>query len=143
MEKEKQDLKGRIPESVIVMSVADGTFSGSEVKEPEKKSKVKKLTNWKNEPTFDQLKYDYEMALTDHQEYLLDLYRWRENFDGGKEIEGPETKSKSRPKLIQKQGEWRYPSLEEPFLSTDRLFMIKPRTFEDSFRAEQNELYIN
>ena len=143
MEKEKQDLKGRIPESVIVMSVADGTFSGSEVKEPEKKSKVKKLTNWKNEPTFDQLKYDYEMALTDHQEYLLDLYRWRENFDGGKEIEGPKTKSKSRPKLIQKQGEWRYPSLEEPFLSTDRLFMIKPRTFEDSFRAEQNELYIN
>lgn len=142
--KEKVDLKGKIPESALVIAVAEGTFSVSDdTSKTEKKDKVKKLTNWKNEPTFTQLKYDYDMALTDHQEYLQDLYRWRENLAGGKEIEGPKNKSKARPKLIKKQGQWRYPSLEEPFLSTPNLFQIKPRTFEDAFRAEQSEMYIN
>ena len=33
--------------------------------------------------------------------------------------------------------------MEEPFLSTSDLFIIRPRTFEDAFRAEQNQMYIN
>ena len=141
MEKEKQDLKGKLPESSIIMSVADGSFS--EKNDKERKPKEKKLTNWKNEPTFTQLKRDYDMAQTDHQEFLLDLYRWRENLDGGKEVEVPRNRSKARPKLIKKQAEWKYPALEEPFLSTSDLFIIRPRTFEDAFRAEQNQMYIN
>lgn len=145
MEKEKVDLKGKLPDSALVIAVAEGTInSGSEVSgKPEKKSKVKKLTNWKNEPTFEQLNHDYTMALTDHQEFLQDLYRWRENLDGGKEIDVPRNRSKARPKLIKKQAEWKYPTLEEPFLSTDHLFLIRPRTYEDTFRAEQNQMYIN
>lgn len=141
----KKDTVKKLSDSTMIIAVANGELqSGSEVdNKPEKKDRVRKLTNWKNEPTFNQLKHDYDMAMIDHQEYLLDLYRWRENLDGGKEIEGPKNRSKARPKLIKKQAEWKYPTLEEPFLSTDNLFQIRPRTFEDNFRAEQNQLYLN
>ena len=127
-------------ESAIQIDIANGD---TEYSEKEKKPRLKKLTDWKNEPTFAQLKYDYDLAQTDHQAYLADLYRWRENLDGGKPINAGKNKSKARPKLIRKQAEWKYPALEEPFLSTENIFDIRPRTFEDSFRAEQNKIYIN
>ena len=149
MAKERKNSKAKTGESSIVIAIAEGTLPGSENKEEmieqhhEKKPKLKKLTNWKNEPTFQQLKYDYDMAQPDHQEYLLDLCRWRENLAGGKELDLPANRSKSRPKIIRKFSEWKCPALEEPFLSTDKMFSVKPRAHDDPLRAEQSELYIN
>ena len=39
--------------------------------------------------------------------------------------------------------EWKYPALEEPFLNTEDMFELHPRTWEDTESAEQNELLIN
>ena len=113
-------------------------------KELEIKDKnAKKLTDWKNEPSFDDLYTDYKTAQEDHSILLTRLDEWEVNMDGGKPIVNAEGKSKVRPKLIRKQAEWKYPALEEPFLNTEDMFKIKPRTFEDEKAARQNELVLN
>ena len=105
--------------------------------------KETKLTNWKNEPTFNQLNQNYVDAQEDHSLVLTELERKKLNMEGGAAINAPKGKSSARPKLIRKQAEWKYPSLEEPFLNTIDMFEIKPRTFEDVANARQNELLIN
>jgi hypothetical protein len=102
-----------------------------------------KLTNWKNEPCFSDLNNDYMMAQPDHQLLLNKLDRYAMNMDGGQPVNSPKGKSKIRPKLIRKQAEWKYPALEEPFLNTEDMFKVKPRTFEDTESAKQNELVLN
>jgi len=102
-----------------------------------------KLTNWKNEPSFKDLYADYESAQSDHGMAVQEFERKKVNMDGGPEIKAPKGKSKHRAKLIRKQAEWKYPALEEPFLNTQDMFEINPRTFEDTFAAEQNATLIN
>ena len=110
--------------------------------EPEKDTSWK-LTNWVNEPTFDDLYKDYQSAQDDHGLVLNNLERWKTNLEGGPVISSPKGKSKVRPKLIRKQAEWKYPALEEPFLNTQNMFDVKPRTYEDGPSAEQNQLLLN
>jgi hypothetical protein len=102
-----------------------------------------KLTKWKNEPKFSDLYSDYQAAQDDHGLILTKLDEWEVNMDGGPEISSAKGRSKVRPKLIRKQAEWKYPALEEPFLNTENMFRVKPRTFEDVQSAEQNELVLN
>ena len=52
-------------------------------------------------------------------------------------------RSQVQPKLIRRQAEWRYSALTEPFLGTEKLFSVKPKTYEDEAAARQNELVIN
>src|SRR5690606_597181 len=52
-------------------------------------------------------------------------------------------RSSVQPKLIRRQAEWRYSALTEPFLGSDKLFTVKPVTFEDDAAAKQNELVLN
>jgi len=101
------------------------------------------LTDWENEPSFDDLYSDYKAAQEDHSTLITKLDEYEVNMDGGKPINVEKGKSKVRPKLIRKQAEWKYPALEEPFLNTEEMFRIKPRTFEDRPAAEQNELVLN
>jgi hypothetical protein len=114
-------------------------------REPEAESVPKelKLTNWKNEPSFQDLYQNYKDAQADHSLVLEDLEKRKINFEGGAPINAPKGKSNARPKLIRKQAEWKYPALEEPFLNTQSMFAIKPRTFEDVDSARQNETLIN
>jgi len=102
-----------------------------------------KLTGWKNEPTFNDLYKDYQSAQDDHGAVLARLEKWEENLNGGPPVKSPKGKSKVRPKLIRKQAEWKYPALEEPFLNTENMFEVKPRTFEDVQSAEQNKTLLN
>lgn len=102
-----------------------------------------KLTSWKNEPKFSDLYADYSAAQEDHGIQLLRLDEWEVNMDGGKGVKVAKGRSNVRPKLIRKQAEWKYPALEEPFLNTENMFRIKPRTFEDTEAAAQNELVLN
>ena len=102
-----------------------------------------KLTSWKNEPEFNDLYSDYQAAQDDHSLIITQLDIWEVNMNGGKTIASPKGKSKVRPKLIRKQAEWKYPSLEEPFLNTERMFEVNPRTFEDVAGADQNQTLLN
>jgi len=102
-----------------------------------------KLTTWKNEPKFSDLYADYSAAQEDHGLLLNKLDEWNTNMEGGPNIKVAKGRSKVQPKLIRKQAEWKYPALEEPFLNTENMFRIKPRTYEDRKAAEQNELVLN
>ena len=115
----------------------------SELEEDFESGQPLKLTDWENEPKFDDLYADYKAAQEDHSEQITRLDKWELYMDGGPDIHTEKGKSKVRPRLIRKQAEWKYPALEEPFLNTQDMFKIKPRTFEDLASAEQNELVIN
>ncbi|MDT9702375.1 hypothetical protein, partial [Streptomyces sp. P17] len=48
-----------------------------------------------------------------------------------------------QPRLVRRQAEWRYAALTEPFLSSDKLFDVKPATYESVKAALQNETVLN
>jgi len=104
---------------------------------------LNKITDWKNEPSFDDLYSDYKEAQNDHNDLINKLDEYKLYMDGGPKKKVARGRSSVRPKLIRKQAEWKYPALEEPFLNTENMFRIKPRTFEDKKSAEQNELVLN
>ena len=112
------------------------------MKQKSKNSAVK-LTSWKNEPTCQDLKNDYENSSSFHEEYKRKLLQYAEDRDGGKKITAKPGKSTARPKVVRKNAEWKYPKLEDPFLNTEDMFEIRPRTWEDTKAAEQNELLLN
>ncbi len=101
------------------------------------------LTKWKNEPQYTDLIKDREEAYSAHNIFLGNLEDYRVTRAGGKEIITRKNKSNVRPLLVRKQNEWKYPALEEPFLSTDDMFKIRPRTAEDADSARQNQLMLN
>ena len=102
-----------------------------------------KLTKWKNEPSISDLQSDLESAESIHKEHVAKTEKWLNKLAGKLEIKPIKGRSKVQPKLIRKQAEWRYASLEEPFLSTDDLFDIDPRTGEDYEAAEDNQILLN
>jgi len=108
-----------------------------------KSTKLRPLTNWKNEPTVQDLRNDLDNSSGFHEDYKKKLLAWAEDRAGGKKIPVKEGKSTARPKVIRKNNEWKYPALEEPFLNTEDMFEIKPRTWEDREAAEQNMLILN
>ncbi len=102
-----------------------------------------KLTSWANEPTFQDLKNDLEASSGFLEAYRTKLMEYEELREGGTKITPRPGKSISRPKLIRKNNEWKYPALEDPFLSTDDMFDVLPATWEDVKSAEQNQLLLN
>jgi len=105
----------------------------------------KPLTDWKNPPTLANLKRDLEEALPIQRQQKEKIDGWLDNLyvKGKAKINTKGNSSAVQPKLIRKQAEWRYPALSEPFLSTDKLFDVKPTTWEDREAAIQNELVLN
>lgn len=106
---------------------------------------AKKLTDWKNEPSVQDLKNDLLEANGSHQVQVEKIKRWLDNLHvtGTAVVNAPKGSSRVQPKLIRKQAEWRYAALSEPFLSTDDLFEVKPVTWEDREAAQQNKLVLN
>ena len=102
-----------------------------------------KLTKWKNEPSVNDLQNDLESAESIHKDHVAKTEKWLNKLAGKLEIKPIKGRSKVQPKLIRKQAEWRYASLEEPFLSTEDLFDIDPRTAEDYEAAEDNQILLN
>lgn len=105
----------------------------------------KKLTDWKKEPTVADLKLDLEESRSHHADQVGKIEEWLDNLHGtGKaKVNAGKNNSSIVPKLIRKQAEWRYPGLSEPFLSTSKLFNVKPVTWEDKKAALQNGLVLN
>jgi len=106
-------------------------------------TEYKRLTKWKKEPQYTDLVKDREEADSSHNVFLGNLEEYRVTRSGGKKIVTRKNKSNVRPLLVRKQNEWKYPALEEPFLSTDDMFKIRPRTAEDEASAQQNQLMLN
>ena len=102
-----------------------------------------KLTTWQNEPSVTDLNNDLLAAEPTHKTHVNNTEKWLQKLAGHLNVKIPEGRSKVQPKLIRKQAEWRYSSLEEPFLSTVDLFDIDPRTYEDYDSAEENQILLN
>lgn len=113
------------------------------LKEEQQSTKKLRLTDWKNEPTLNDLKHDYRQAQSSQAGYLKQLDYWQKLYDAPKWGNDKHKGSRVNPKLIRKQAEWNAPSLSEPFLSTSNLFDVKPLTHEDIDRAKQNALILN
>lgn len=106
-----------------------------------------KLTDWAYEPSIAFLKEDLEYARQDNTDQSLNVKGWLDLRNTTGSETGRKTKEPGRsnvqPKLIRKHNEWRYPALSEPFLNTDRMFQVKPRTAGDKKSSRQNELVLN
>jgi len=112
---------------------------------PSSPSSPSKLTNWANEPTLEALKNDQMAARNSHMMQVGKIQRWSDLLKvQGKEQPKPvKGRSRVQPKTIRRQAEWRYSALTEPFLGTDKLFQVKPVTWEDADAAKQNEMVLN
>lgn len=104
-----------------------------------------KLTDWSNEPTLMTLKGDLEATKPSHDAQLRRIQHWVDLMQVRGKAKPKPVKGRSsvQPKLIRRQAEWRYSALTEPFLGSDKLFSVKPVTFEDEDAARQNELVLN
>lgn len=115
------------------------------VEDTPKVRKSKLQPEWENEPTVADLKQDLTDADPDNSTHKANVTRWLDNMyvEGKAKITPVAGKSSVVPKLIRKQAEWRYSSLSEPFLSTEDIFNVSPKTAGDKKRAKQNELVLN
>lgn len=106
---------------------------------------MNKKPNWKKIPTVEDLKADLTSAQPSHQAHCDKIDKWLKKLAGEIQTSVKPVKGRSQiqPKLIRKHAEWRYSSLEEPFLSTKDLFDIDPMTAEDVNGADENEILIN
>lgn len=104
-----------------------------------------KLTDWKNEPTVNDLRTDYEKAKEVQANQISKIREWNDliNVKGKAKPPKKDGRSAYQPKLIRKQNEWRYSALTEPFHSSADLIKVEPVTFEDHEAARQNTLLIN
>jgi len=100
---------------------------------------------WSNPPTLMDLKNDLEEATPYHSGQVQQIDHWLDNLNvkGKAKPKSKKGRSEVQPQLIRKQAEWRYAALSEPFLSTDDLFEVAPRTWEDTLAAKQNSLVLN
>jgi hypothetical protein len=108
---------------------------------------TEKLTEWAAEPTIADIKGDLDYARQENTDQKGNVDGWLNLRNTTGAESGKKTKVAGRsgvqPKLIRKHNEWRYPALSEPFLNSDRMFNIEPRTFEDKAGAVQNQTILN
>ena len=104
-----------------------------------------KFTNWENEPKLSELQQDFQSCKQAHDSQVAKIEHWRELLDvsGNEAPKSIPGRSKVQPKLVRRQAEWRYSALSEPFLGSNKIFSITPKTFEDEAAAKQNELLLN
>lgn len=104
-----------------------------------------RLTDWEFEPSLQLLKGDLDNAKPHHNYVTEKINHWRDllNVTGSEAPKKYKNRSSVQPKLVRRQAEWRYSALSEPFLGTEDLFSVEPRTFEDEDAAKQNQLVLN
>ncbi len=117
----------------------------SELQKPLPSSQQQKLTDWENEPTIETLKKDLLNSKSSHDAQIAKMSKWSDllNISGSAKPPKRPGRSSVQPKLVRKQAEWRYSALSEPFLGTENIFKVYPRTFEDETSAKQNSLLLN
>lgn len=100
---------------------------------------------WKNKPDVRFFKRDLEDSKREHDQQMLEINEWLDLIYIKGSAKHPKVKGRSShvPKVIRKQVEWRYSSLSQPFLNTDRLFDVDPSTWKDTKAARQAKLLLN
>ena len=85
---------------------------------------------WTNKPTIDDLKRDLEMALPAHQLKIDKINENNRVYNEAKPNITKHNKNKSKytSKLLKKQLEWLIPNIEEPILSTVKMFNLTAST---------------
>jgi hypothetical protein len=108
-------------------------------------NELKQLTEWVKEPTVLDLKDDLSACKSSHDVHSANVQRWNSirNVTASSKPKKVKNRSQVQPKLVRRQNEWRYSALSEPFLSTEKLYDVNPRTWEDERAAAQNELVLN
>lgn len=103
-----------------------------------------KLTDWKKEPTVDDLMHDYKAALSSHSYQISKIKGWLDQLypkvDKNKIKQG---RSGYVARTIRKLAEWRYSSLASSILNERNLFQVtasSPKYINASF---QNTLVLN
>ena len=104
---------------------------------------AKKLVDWNNPPSVRDLKQDLAEAKSNHDLHVNKVNESLTALRGELKIKIKEGRSRVQPKLVRKQNEWRYSALEEPFLSTEDMFIVNPVTYKDVEAAKQNMLILN
>ena len=104
---------------------------------------IREMVDWKNIPTLKDLKGNLTEATPSHNNHVSTVNEYISTLRGELRAKIMEGRSKVQPKLVRKQGEWRYSALEEPFLSTSDMFKVSPVTYADVESARQNELILN
>ncbi len=106
---------------------------------------AKPLTEWPNEPNLKKLQGDLDASKSAHDSRSMKVKEWSDlqKVQGKAKPKSIKGRSSVQPKLIRRQAEWRYAALSEPFLGSDKLYNVKPVTFEDVPAANQNELVLN
>lgn len=104
-----------------------------------------KLTKWKNEPTVLAMQDDLAVAQPSHDAHVGKVQEWLDlrNVAGKAKPKTGKNRSTVQPKLVRRQNEWRYSALTEPFLSNEKMFNVSPTTWEDTEKADQNQLVLN
>ena len=105
----------------------------------------RKLTDWAQEPTVQELKRDVEDSQSAHNARVSEIAMWLDFLHTKGQGAAPKVKGKSsvQPKLIRQQAEWRYASLSEPFLSSPDIYEVKPVTWEDRNASIQHGILLN
>ena len=104
---------------------------------------IREMVDWKNIPTLKDLKDNLTEATPSHNNHVSTVNEYISTLRGELRAKIMEGRSKVQPKLVRKQGEWRYSALEEPFLSTNDMFKVSPVTYADVESARQKELKLN
>ena len=117
--------------------------------DPEKLDSVpksKKITDWEKEPSLPDLRADLEFARQETNDQKANIDGWLDlrNTSGAESPKRAKPgRSSVQPKMVRKLAEWQYAPLTEPFLNTDRMFEVLPRTEEDGPKAKQNQTLLN
>lgn len=105
---------------------------------------VNKLTDWKNEPSVDDLMYDYNHAKTYHSGQMSKINEWLSQLNPKANKDNiKKGRSGFVAKTIRKLAEWRYSSLASSILNERNLFNVLPRNHKDVQAAWQNSLILN
>ena len=104
----------------------------------------RKLTDWKNEPTAEDLLGDLQKAQSSHQNQVGKINEWVSllyaDTDKSKIKQG---RSGITPKVIRRLAEWRYGALSTSFLNERKLFQVQASSPTYLAAAIQNELVLN
>ena len=103
-----------------------------------------RLTNWKNEPSVQDLLYDIHQAKPAHSTQVSKMSKWVDllyaETDKKRIKKG---RSGITPKVIRRLAEWRYGSLSTSFLNERKLFQVNATHPNHLPAAIQNELVLN
>jgi len=106
---------------------------------------TKELTDWENPPKLTDLQGDFKEALDEHDEQESIIAEWLDNYNmtGASEVKKIKGHSAIAPKVIEKQGEWKYSSLSLPFLAPKNLFSATEGSAYDVKRVRQELKVLN